>query len=293
MMFNWLKIAAGTAAAVIYVTCAAQAADVLASKEYKILLTPSLFDKQPATVANQFLTDLKAQLKTANFDRSVDGKFTEDETRTVRFYDSPGTCDLNASGYMLRTRGDDAASEITLKFRSSSQSTAAAADVSGSVSRAKTKLEDDIVPPFKETFSHSTTEPLAATKKLNSLDDVTSLFPGIASLNLPTKDILSLVGKLDITERTYTGVDSDLGAKDADFSLTLWYVGTAAKPAIAELSFKVKSDGGAFNNKVTERSKLLFDTLQGMTQWVSSSSTTKTHWVYQYQPGFCSSVKLL
>ncbi len=292
-MFHWLKIAAGTAAAFVYVTCAAQAADALTSKEYKILLTPSLFDSQPLTVANQFLTDLKAKLKTTTFDRTVDGKFAEDERRTVRFYDSPGTCRLKAAGYMLRTRGDGKDTEITLKFRSPSQSTAAATDVSGSVSGAKTKLEDDIVPPFKETFSHSTTETLSASKNLNILDDVADLFPGTKSLNLPNKDPLSLVSNLDITEQTYAGAESDLGQQDADFSLTLWYVGNASKPSVAELSFKIKSDSGDFTGKVTDRSKLLFDTTRGLTQWVSTSTVTKTEWVYQYQPSYCSSVQLL
>jgi hypothetical protein len=211
----------------------------------------------------------------------------------VRFYDSPGTCRLKNAGYMLRTRGDTAGGEVTLKFRSSRPSTAAATDVSGSVSGAKTKLEDDIMPPFKETFSHSITESLSATKNLNILNDVTDLFPGTQSLNLPKKDTLSLVGNLDITERTYAGPSSDLGSSDADFSVTLWFVGNASTPAVAEMSFKVKADNGDFTGKVTDRSKFLFDTMRAMNLWVSMSTVTKTEWVYQYQPSFCTGVQTL
>lgn len=291
-MFQSMKISVASAAVLVSCAFSAQAAaDVLASKEYKILLTPSKFDTQPLAAANQFLKELKAKQKDAGSDRTIDGAFKDNEVRTVRFYDSPGTCRLKSGGYMLRARGDQKKSDITLKFRSSSQSTAAATDVSGSVSDAKTKLEDDIVPPFKETFSHSTTETLAATKNLNIMDDVADLFPPIKSLGPQPKEALGLVGNLDVTERTYAGPSSDLGSSDADLSLTLWFVADASTPAVAEVSFKVKGDNGAFTAKVTDRSKLLFETMKAMSQWVSTSTVTKTDWVYQYQPSFCSNVQ--
>jgi hypothetical protein len=289
-----MKIAVVSSAALISGAFAAQAAtDVLASKEYKVLLTPSNFNAQPLTAANQFLSELKTNLKNAGSDRTIDSTFSDDEVRAVRFYNSPGTCRLKNAGYMLRTRGDTAGGEVTLKFRSSSPSIAAASDVSASVSDAKTKFEDDIMPPFNETFSHSTTEGLSATKNLNILVDVTDLFPGTRSLNLPKKDTLSLVGNLDIIERIYAGPSSDLGSSDADFSLTLWFVGNALTPAVAEMSFKVKADNGDFTGKVTDRSKLLFDTMRAMNLWVSMSTITKTEWVYQYQPSFCTGVQTL
>ncbi|MGO1075933.1 hypothetical protein [Inquilinus sp. CA228] len=54
------------------------------------------------------------------------------------------------------------------------------------------------------------------------------------------------------------------------------------------MSFKVEDKDGDFTDKVDQRSKLMFDTIRGMTGWVSTNPTTKTQWVYQYQPNFCS-----
>jgi hypothetical protein len=293
-MFYWMKIITISIAAIAGAPIGAHAAnDLLTGKEYKVLLVPSKFDTQPITAANQFLTDLKAKLQATSFDRTISSKFSEDETRHVRFYDSPGTCRLKNLSYMFRTRSDGDDSEVTLKFRSSSQSVAASTSVSGSVSGAETKLEVDITPPFKQVFSHSTTEYLADSKDLNILDDVEDLFPATKSLDLPEKEPLSIVGNLDLTERTYDGPSSDLGEQDADFSLTLWYPNGALKPAIAELSFKVKAPESDFTAKVDERSKLIFEAIQGMSQWISGGSLTKTEWVYQYQPSFCTNVQLL
>lgn len=59
-----MKIAAVSSAALISGAFAAQAAtDVLASKEYKVLLTPSKFNARPLTAANQFLSELKTNLQ--------------------------------------------------------------------------------------------------------------------------------------------------------------------------------------------------------------------------------------
>ena len=114
------------------------------------------------------------------------------------------------------------------------------------------------------------------------------LFPPTEDLGLPSHEALNIVGNLSITERTYDGPVSDLGQQDAEFSLTLWYAGSSATVASAEVSFKVEDKDGDFTTKVDQRSKLIFDTIRGMGAWVSTNPTTKTQWVYQYQPGFCN-----
>lgn len=284
-MMTWLRIGL---AGLVLIAGGAQAADKLTGKEYKVLLDPTKFQAQPVATANTFLGELRTKLTAAGFDRTVDGSFAVDKVRTVRYYDSPGTCRLNTLGYSFRERVQDADREINLKFRSDSQSTAANTDVGGNDKDAETKLEADITPPFKWVYSHSTTEPLSATKNLNILDDVVDLFPPTKSLNLPKQEALDIVGNLSITERTYDGPDSDLGQQDAEFTLTLWYANSSATVANAEVSFKVEDKDGDFTDKVDQRSKLMFDTIRGMTSWVSTSPTTKTQWVYQYQPNFCN-----
>jgi len=284
-MMTWLRFGL---VGLVLAAGSAQAADTLTGKEYKVLLDPTKFQAQPVATANTFLGELRTKLTAAGFDRTVDGSFAVDKVRTVRYYDSPGTCRLNALGYNFRERVEGTKREINLKFRSDSQSTAAGRDVSGSDDDAETKLDADITPPFKWVYSHSTTEPLSATKNLNILDDVVDLFPPTEDLNLPSQEALSIVGALSITERTYDGPQSDLGQQDAKFDLTLWYANGSSTVASAEVSFKVEDKDGDFTDKVDQRSKLIFDTVRGMAGWVSTNPTTKTQWVYRYQPNFCS-----
>ena len=265
---------------------AAQAADdPLTAKEYKVLLNPAKFEAQPVDTANSFLNELRTKLAAAGFDRTVKGSFEDDENRTVRFYDSLGTCLLRASGYSFRERVEGTEHKINLKFRSDNQSTAAGTKVS--VSPGEAELEADITPD-KWVYSHSATETLPPGKTLKTLADVVGLFPPTAALGLPSEGTLSVVGDLSINERTYDGPKSDLGQNKAEFTLTLWYAGAPPELASAEVSFKVEDKDGDFTDKVDQRSKLMFDTIRGMASWVSANSTTKTQWVYQYQPNFCS-----
>jgi len=264
------------------VASAAQAADdPLTAKEYKVLLDPAKFRTQPVDAANAFLEELRDKLAAAGFDRIVKNDFEDDENRTVRFYDSPGTCRLRALGYSVRERVEGTKHKINLKFRSDSQSTAAGTDVSGSSGEAE--LEADITPPFKPVYSHSASETLPSDKTLTTLADMVALFPPTASLTLPGQEALSVVGNLSINERTYDGPKSDLGQNKAEFTLTLWYVGSPPEVASAEVSFKIedKDKDGDFTTEVDRRSKLMFDTIQGMNAWISTASTTKTQWVYR------------
>lgn len=284
-MTMWLRLGA---IALAFAAGNAQAADpTLTGKEYKVLLAPTKFSSNLVTTANSFLSDLRIALRAVNFDRTIDGSFADDKIRTVRYYDSPGTCRLRGLGYNFRERVNNGEREANLKFRSETKSVAASADVSGSSADAETKFEVDITPPFKQVYSHSTSQPLSNSKNLNILDDVEDLFPGTEDLDLPSNEDFKIVSNLTISEYTYDGPESDLGAQTAEFTLTLWYANSSALVSNAEISFKVEDNDGDFTGPVDTRSKLLFDTIRNMTSWVSTSSTTKTDWVYKYQPSFC------
>jgi hypothetical protein len=260
------------------------------SREYKVLLNPVAFESQPAAAANRFLTDLEASLAANGFDRTVTGNFAADHDRIVTYYDSPGTCPLHQTGYSFRERNESGDLDIELKFGSANESTSAKTDVSGSSSSAQSKLEDDITPPAKETFSHSTTEPLKDSKNINILDDINDLFPTTTVFNSIKSNPLVPVSGLSIHELTYEGPTSDIGQETADFTMTVWYANGSATPSLAEISFDVDATSdGDFTDKVTSRSQLIFNVIQGMTNWTLTPSTTKTAWVYQYQPSFCTS----
>ena len=259
------------------------------SREYKVLLNPAAFASAPLDAANRFLTDLQASLAANGFDETVKKTFAADHDRTVLYYDSPGTCEVKAAGYSMRERDENGARQIELKFGSTTESTSANTDVTGSASDASSKLEDDITPTYHEQFSHSTSESLKSGKNINHLSDIKDLFPTTTVFDSVSSQSLSLVGGLTIHELSYDGPTSDIGQSDADFTLTVWYTNGATTPALAEMSFEVDvNDDGAFTDEVTSRSKLIFSTLQSMTNWTLSPSTTKTAWVYNYQPSFCT-----
>ncbi|WP_168790510.1 hypothetical protein [Paraburkholderia aromaticivorans] len=112
------------------------------SREYKVPLNPADFASQPAATANRFLTDLQASLAANGFDRTVTGSFAADNDRTVLYYDSPGTCAVKQAGYSMRERDDSSGRNIEFKFGSANETTSTKTDVSGSSSKAKSKLED-------------------------------------------------------------------------------------------------------------------------------------------------------
>nr|WKF60741.1 hypothetical protein HUO10_005263 [Paraburkholderia busanensis] len=280
---------AGTAALLCASTIAHAGTPSVGSREYKVLLNPVNFASQPADAANRFLTDLQASLAANGFDRTVTGSFAADNDRTVLYYDSPGTCAVKQAGYSMRERDDSSGRNIELKFGSPNQTTSAKTDVSGSSSKAKSKLEDDITPPSNETFSHSTSEPLSDSKNINHLSDIKDLFPTTHVFDSISSQSLVPVSGLSIHEVTYDGPVSDLGQENADFTMTVWYANGSTTPALAEISFEVDvNSDGDFTDKVTSRSQLMFSVIQGMTNWVQSPSSTKTAWVYKYQPTFCS-----
>ncbi|WP_459621812.1 hypothetical protein [Burkholderia sp. 3C] len=259
------------------------------SREYKVLLNPVAFQSAPADAANRFLTDLEASLAANGFDSTVKKSFAADHNRTVQYFDTANSCAVRTAGYSMRERNESGSLDIELKFGSANQSTSANTDVTGSSSKASSKLEDDITPPAKETFSHSTSEPLSSSKNINKVSDIKDLFPTTKTFDSIASTALVPVGGLSIHELTFDGPTSDLGQEDADFTMTVWYANGSSTPALAEISFEVDvNDNGVFTDKVTSRSQLIFNTIQGMTNWVQSPSSTKTAWVYQYQPSFCS-----
>jgi hypothetical protein len=262
---------------------------IVGSREYKVLLLPAAFAANPLSASASFLSDLQSSLAANGFDSTITKTFSKDHDRIVTYYDTPGQCYVKAAGYSMRERNESSDLDIELKFGSSNETTSANTDVSGSSSSATSKLEDDITPPANETFSHSTDEPLKASKNINHLSDINDLFPTTNNFSSVSTAPLSPVSGLAIHEVTYEGPVSDLGQENADFTMTVWYANGSTTPALAEISFDVDvNSDNVFTDKVTSRSQLIFNTIQGMTNWVQTPSSTKTAWVYKYQPAFCN-----
>lgn len=282
------------ASSALLASCAAQANPVETSREYKLLLDPSHFNyATQSTTANSYLTDAKQALSNA-ISRNVTGSWALTKARQVAFYDTPTSCQLKQLGYILRDRTSDGKSEVTLKFRSPDRFIADFEDLSSPDNQADTKLEADISTDINNgiriVYSHSTTTP--NTRTLNDMADVNSHFSGFAdAYGLSNNLTLAKVGGLTINEYVFEGSEIDLGSIDASLELTLWYTSSptaSQQPVIAEVSFKYKDPNGNYTAKVVQRAKLAFDAMTQLSAWNSTSSLTKTAFIYAATPNFCS-----
>lgn len=264
------------------------------TREYKLLLNPSLFTytteaAQASSYFSAFTNAVEAKIA-----RDVSGSLSLDKVRTVKFYDTASSCLLNNSGYIFRDRIENEQSEVTLKFRSADPYIADFEDLSASSNQAETKLEADIGAKadnaFVIVYGHSTTSP--NTRTINNFEDINVHFPGFyTNYGIADSTALALVGNLAIHERVYDGGLIDLGSIDAEVSLTLWYSSTptpSQKPVVVEVSFKYEDVSADYTKAVVNRAKQSFDAMQTLSSWNSSSSVTKTQYVYNYNPGFCN-----
>ncbi|MEB6667339.1 hypothetical protein MXM33_09900 [Acinetobacter vivianii] len=274
--------------------CITHAVPKVTSREYKLLLDPNNFNYgTEASDVNRYFTQAKTVIEN-KISRTVTGTMGLDAQREIRFYDTQGSCPLNSMGYSLRERIENGAKEVTLKYRGYDHYITDFEDLSSSVAGAKTKFEDDITRKdnlgFLVAASKSTT--VSTTRTLNDFEDMNTLFTGFKNnYSFSNTQPLQVVSGLTIYERKYAGPSIDLGEFDADIELSLWYTQmpySGLKPAMAEVSFKYADANGNYTQKVVSRAALSFAALKTLTQFNASSSTaTKTQFVYDYQSGFC------
>ncbi|ALG68080.1 hypothetical protein [Beggiatoa leptomitoformis] len=276
-------------AGLLSVSATAMAIPDIGSREYKLLLNPTLFNgTTPEVAVTAYWTDLRALIQ-SSINRSYSGNFTVDKVRTVKFYDTPNTCRLRTNDLIFRERVENGQREVTLKYRSPDRYVAGYQDMHGSSSSAETKFEEDIGAPYVVSYSHSTTQGISSSKNLNNMDDPIGLFPGISSYQFDPNEAMVLVGGLSISEVVYSGATVDLGAKVATFDLTLWYLSSASTtPVAAEISYKYADANGDYSQNVVTRAKVLFEAMQTMTTWQATNAMTKTNFVYTYNPTFCN-----
>jgi hypothetical protein len=262
------------------------------SKEYKVLLTPSLFASNPSSAASSLLQALTTRLNQLDFDKTISGSFSADGQDVVSYYDTPGSCVVRNNKYAVRYRtGDD--NDVEFKFSHPDEELSSFTDVSGSGKNNSGKLETD-VSPVNLVYSNSTKQDPASGGAPASISALIAQFPGASVLSAYSSQSLVKVNGLSLTQKEYDGPSSDLGQSHADFTLTLWYIGSSSTPALAELSFRVDADSGSyFTTPVMQRSQVLMQAMTSLASWDLSPSTTKTAWVYDYQSasypgGFCN-----
>lgn len=272
------------------------AADVdVGSREYKILLNTNLFTGNTSARASKvsnYWTALKDVIENSSIERNTSGSLSLDKDRIVIFYDVEGSCDLFNADYIFRERIDNSNREVTLKYRSPDRFIATKKDMDGTESGWKSKFEEDLAVPFISKYSFSTKQGISNSKNLNKMDDPVGLYPGLEDEIFDETLDIEKVGNLTVNEYVYKNATVDLGALDAEFSLTLWYNESvsATAPIVAEISFKYEDTNEDFSNNVVMRAKALFTSMQQDTtlvSWNAQNSLTKTATVYQYDSSFC------
>ena len=183
---------------VLFTTSLANAGTVVTSREYKLILVPSNFNgSNPDDAVNDYWSELQLLVEGEPINIEMKGSLTLAKNRTVKFYDTPGTCQLKKKDLVFRDRVEYEMREVVV----------------------------------------------------------------------------------------YEGGEVDLGNKDGEFSLTLWYDSpSSTEPKIAEISFKYKDKTNEedYSETVASGAKKVFTAMQGMSNWVSDKSQTKTSYVYQY-----------
>lgn len=257
----------------------------VASREYKLILQSAQFADRAAGVDRFWLA---VQGLAADLGLKVTGELSELVKREVVFLDTPDH-DLLKTGYIVRRRvdlkgGKPARTKVMLKYRSPDRYIAWGGDVSTPTLKGETKFEEDIVPPFRSQFSHSTSAVIEAAD-WTTLGDVVTHFPGVDSLDLSASKPLSVVNGLVAKEFVQRGALIDFGKQEAEVALTAWYVDPdrQKQPSVVEFSFAYGDDSENFSARSALRAKKLFDGLQALEAWYDPKAITKTQFAYQYK----------
>ncbi len=273
---------------VLFTTSLANATPLLVtSREYKLILVPSNFNgTNPDDAVNDYWSELKMLVEAEPININMKGSLTLSKNRTVKFYDTPGTCQLKKKDLVFRERVEDGTREVVLKFRSPDRYIASSLPIIAD----ETKFEEDISKPFCSKFSYSAGKEITANKNLNKMGDPVNLYPELKQYKFNLDEPIKEVNQLTISEKVYKGGKVNLGKKKGKFSLTLWYDSpSSTEPKIAEISFTYKDDQENYSERVASQAKQVFTAMQGMSNWVSEKSQTKTSFVYEYgSDSFCN-----
>ena len=285
----------------------------LDSREYKLMLEASRFrGSNPLSAIDEMWNGpIRRLIQGLDGIKPEGGAFELEKDRAVRFWDTGGDdkCALRKHGYVFRERvkmknGKEVGKkrEVTLKFRHQEAERVTVKDMRGTHADAKQKFELDIGRgsnpglPLRLIYSKSTKQPIGKNKKINNMRDPLELYPKLAKglreegASVDPDRKLERVSGLTVREHVYEEPAVDLGDRQAELSVTLWYdekQGGLTEPLLAELSFKIEASDQhpAFSTETLNRAEALFLAMAAL-PWADSNASTKTSFVYQYR-NFC------
>jgi hypothetical protein len=264
------------------------------SREYKLLINHEPF-VDPSAAVKGVWDEIEDAAQTLALIRTK-GKLDEKEARRIIFLDTPGHT-LRRSGLVLRQRGVEAGVEYTLKCRSEDRYFAAGSDVKAAAGlKGDQKLEEDIAPPFRCRFSHSTTitvagKPQTALETPRTVGEASSLFPVLDRLRVngmpcPRATPLETVNSITIDEIVWKGgkvvfeLDDEEKSPKATVALILWARGKQARPRVAELSFRIKDSDEQFSHDLAHSGRQVYEMMQRL-DCARPEGMTKTEYIYR------------
>ncbi|MDG3002824.1 hypothetical protein [Paludisphaera mucosa] len=258
----------------------------LAGREYKTMIDHAAF-VDPRAAADLFWTELEEAAETPT--RRLKGRFDREEGRRVSFLDTPDLS-LRRSNLVLRRRAGEGGDQYTLKCRSEDRYEAAGTDVDAAPGLdGKSKLEEDIAPPFLCRFSHSCNAKLPGDPPA-TLGDAAALFPLLGrlvhdgrplALDLPLRTVHDVVA----SERVLTGAKLVFDppgepAVEASAAMIVWSNPKTARILLAEFSFRIKADDERFGFAVAASARSFFEVVLGH-DWARPDSRSKTEYVFR------------
>ena len=257
------------------------------SREYKLILNASRF-KQREEGSKQFW-DLVEFLVQSNHGEIETGKSSETwttEKRTTWYLDT-STLSLKDKKFSLRVREEESGYKLTLKYRSSDQVLSAAQDVSSTSEKAKSKFEEDIVPPFESKFSLSNSIEYSSLPILETISDLVAIFPSIGKLSIPDSTPIRRVNDFTVREvclKANKRIKFTPTSAKIKACFSFWYLlgNDDEYPLISEFSFDYDIPDNISDDfqEFIEVANLFFTNLQKFSDWLSSGNSTKTNFVF-------------
>ena len=216
--------------------------------------------------ADQFSGEEQRLLENAHFfwndfvnviDRIVydtDGDLETIKTRRLLTFFDKGTFCLRNNVYVFRERVEvgadigDEEREVTLKFRHPDRYLSGGRNMATADGRrSKTKFEEDIKPPFRSLFSHSTKQSIKSQQRLRKMSDIAGMFPDLnKTIDCFTpNETITAVGGFRAREVVITGSDFQIGRDPtvkAECALIVWYDDAVSLTdlVVAEFSFRYR-----------------------------------------------------
>lgn len=265
------------------------------SKEYKLLLKPSIFSNPKA--GSRIFWKLVKQVVLSNGIKITDAEKVY-KKREIAFFDT-NTNSLYNKSFITRVRArridrtrdglkSKKGTELTLKFRNPELTSSIVAPVKpGQQYDSKVSLEQDVSyksGKMSSVFSRSgKIYTLGALPK--TISELTRFFPLFGSVGLNEKLGLNLVGKTIVVEKRIRPGYMYLAGKKIKTLFSFWYKNGETKPFVAEFSYRIRFSRNRKkiirNDEMQKQADQIFLELAKRSKAFLSPKQTKTGQVYE------------